>query len=54
MKGVAPAVWLSIVIVVSSAWLAPASPEKTVRRSAQMMKEKLFIGDWIMEKSFAF
>src|SRR6266550_6015154 len=44
MKGVTPAVWPVIVIVVSSASLAPASWEKTMMTAPTMINEHVFIG----------
>src|SRR6266480_4704285 len=43
MKGVAPAVWPVIVIVVSSAWLAPARLVKTMKTAPTTIDENFFI-----------
>ena len=43
IKGVAPAVWPVIVIVVSSAWVAPARWVKTMKTAPTMISEHVFI-----------
>ena len=43
MKGVAPAVWPVMVIVVSSAWLAEARWEKTMKTAPTIINEHVFI-----------
>jgi hypothetical protein len=44
MKGVGPAVWPVIVIVVSSASLEPAKWEKAMKMAPMMITEYVFIG----------
>ena len=51
MKGVAPAVWRVIVIVVSSAWVAPARLVKTMKAEPMMISEHAFIAH-LLDASF--
>jgi len=47
MKGVAPAVWPVIVIVVSSAWVAPARWLKTMEAAPTIITEHGFMAPFL-------